>query len=140
MTRGTEEPSVGTATSSFTTSAERSLSACLSRTPIQREPSGVTRPSAYLSRLPSTSGEIESVFGTAFDDVIRGNAFDNELYGGAGDDVLDGKSGDDLVESCRKLINGANEHGGEDNITVILVRVEDISADELRATIPDGVE
>lgn len=44
----------------------------------------------------------------------------------------------DLNECCRKLINAANEHGGEDNITAVLVRVEQVSTDELRATIPDA--
>lgn len=44
----------------------------------------------------------------------------------------------DLNECCRKLINAANENGGEDNITAVLVRVEEVSSDELRATIPDS--
>src|SRR5690606_11926708 len=45
-------------------------------------------------------------------------------------------SSTDLMETCRKLINTANEHGGEDNITVVLIRMEDVSMDEMRATIP----
>lgn len=31
----------------------------------------------------------------------------------------------DLEEACRKLIQLANEHGGEDNITALVVRIED---------------
>ncbi|HLV20882.1 MAG TPA: Stp1/IreP family PP2C-type Ser/Thr phosphatase [Polyangiaceae bacterium] len=34
-------------------------------------------------------------------------------------------STDDLTEACRKLVRLANEHGGEDNITAVLVRIED---------------
>jgi serine/threonine protein phosphatase PrpC len=34
-------------------------------------------------------------------------------------------SGDDPPALCRRLVNAANEAGGEDNITVVLVRVED---------------
>ena len=45
---------------------------------------------------------------------------------------------DDLMKTCRTLVNAANEHGGEDNVTVVLIRVEDVSHDEMRATIPDN--
>ena len=44
---------------------------------------------------------------------------------------------DDLVKTCQNLVNTANEHGGEDNVTAVLIRVEDVSIDEIRATIPD---
>jgi len=44
---------------------------------------------------------------------------------------------DDLLELCQSFVNRANEHGGEDNVTVVLIRVEDVSLDETRATIPD---
>lgn len=31
----------------------------------------------------------------------------------------------DIREACRKLIERANEHGGEDNITAVVIRIED---------------
>lgn len=40
---------------------------------------------------------IESVVGSAFDDVILGDGGDNTLTGGEGADMLDGRSGDDLI-------------------------------------------
>lgn len=46
-------------------------------------------------------------------------------------------SADDLPAACRLLINVANEHGGEDNITVVLLRIDPMSIDEVRATMPD---
>lgn len=45
--------------------------------------------------------------------------------------------GDDLEGVCRSLVNRANEHGGEDNVTVVVIRVEEPTVDEVRATIPD---
>jgi serine/threonine protein phosphatase PrpC len=39
---------------------------------------------------------------------------------------------DDLPEACHKLIDRANEHGGEDNITAIVVKIE--NGDD----VPDG--
>lgn len=76
-------------------------------------------------------------------DVQRGDVFllcSDGLSGMVEDEELCSitSSTEDLGEACRKLINAANEHGGEDNITVVLVRVEDLSLDELRATIPDA--
>jgi PPM family protein phosphatase len=32
----------------------------------------------------------------------------------------------DLEEACRRLVRIANEHGGEDNITAVLVRIEEV--------------
>lgn len=66
-------------------------------------------------------------------DGLSGMLDDDELLALA-------SSTDDLGLACRQLVNSANEHGGEDNITVVLVRIEEISADELRATIPDASE
>jgi hypothetical protein len=31
----------------------------------------------------------------------------------------------DIRDACRKLIERANDHGGEDNITAVLIRIED---------------
>ncbi len=44
-------------------------------------------------------------------------------------------SSPDIRESCRKLIEIANDHGGEDNITAVLIRIEDENAQE-RAAAP----
>ena len=37
----------------------------------------------------------------------------------------------DIREACRKLIQRANERGGEDNITAVLIRIEEPSADSI---------
>ncbi len=56
------------------------------------------------------------------------------------DELLElSQSSDDPGEACRILIDAANEHGGEDNATVVLLRVEQVSEDEMRATIPDAM-
>ncbi len=47
-------------------------------------------------------------------------------------------SSKDLMLTCQELVNTANEHGGEDNVTAVLIRLEDVSVDEMRATIPDA--
>jgi serine/threonine protein phosphatase PrpC len=45
----------------------------------------------------------------------------------------------DLMVACRKLVAMANEHGGEDNITVVIVRVEEGNRSTLRLTgVPSG--
>jgi protein phosphatase len=41
----------------------------------------------------------------------------------------------DIREACRRLIQRANERGGEDNITAVLIKIEDVHED--RAD-PDG--
>lgn len=42
------------------------------------------------------------------------------------DEILDVVNGaDTLAEACEALIRMANEHGGEDNITAVVVRIED---------------
>ena len=46
-----------------------------------------------------------------------------------------GQNGD-LNVACRKLTALANEHGGEDNITAVLVRI--VEADDARSTDSDG--
>ncbi len=84
--------------------------------------------------------EVDIVHGPAFLPAARGGQEVGGLQ--AGDGLLlcsDGlwdmvypverieallNSSDDLPTICRRLVNAANEAGGEDNITVVLVRVE----------------
>ncbi len=42
----------------------------------------------------------------------------------------------DIREACRKLIEIANDHGGEDNITAVLIRIEDENAADKAASTP----
>jgi protein phosphatase len=51
-------------------------------------------------------------------DGLSGMIADDEIL-----DIL--MSTGDIGEGCRRLISRANEHGGEDNITAILVRIDD---------------
>lgn len=51
-------------------------------------------------------------------DGLSGMIEDEEIL-----DVIGGT--DDLQEACRRLVALANEHGGEDNITALIVRIED---------------
>jgi protein phosphatase len=47
--------------------------------------------------------------------------------------------GTDLESVCRRLVTMANEHGGEDNITAVVIRVEDDASErkiELSKTLP----
>lgn len=45
----------------------------------------------------------------------------------------------DPVEGCRRLVNTANAHGGEDNVTAVLIKVEAPGRiEQSRATIPDS--
>jgi PPM family protein phosphatase len=50
-------------------------------------------------------------------------------------------SSDDIRESCKRLIVRANEHGGEDNITAVVIRIEQDpgleGAESTRATLVD---
>lgn len=64
-------------------------------------------------------------------DGLTGMVDDEELL------ELVTRSSADLPGACRLLINTANEHGGEDNITAVLLRVDPASVDEVRATMPD---
>lgn len=59
-------------------------------------------------------------------DGLSGMLTDDEIQG-----VVD--SSTDTIEICRRLITKANEHGGEDNITALVVRFEE-EIDPLRAT------
>jgi PPM family protein phosphatase len=64
------------------------------------------------------------------DDALPGDTYilcSDGLSGMIQDDEIEqiiGGSGD-IRDACRKLIERANEHGGEDNITAVLIRIED---------------
>ena len=68
---------------------------------------------------------IESVEGSAFNDILAGNAGSNGLDGGAGDDRLDGLGGNDVLEGGAgndKLVGGEGDdilsdtHSGADSL------------------------
>ena len=55
----------------------------------------------------------------------------------ADDEILDILSATrDMTEGCRRLIARANEHGGEDNITAILVHIDDAAPPKGDSTKP----
>jgi len=94
----------------------------------------ITRALGMQEQVAVDVGQFETARGDLFlicSDGLSGMVEDSELLAIA-------SSTDDLADACRKLVNAANEHGGEDNVTVVLVRVEDLSLDEIRATIPDA--
>lgn len=64
-------------------------------------------------------------------DGLSGMVDDQELL-----ELLDA-SAENVPGACRVLINTANEHGGEDNITAVVLRIDASSPDEVRATMPD---
>lgn len=47
------------------------------------------------------------------------------------------ESNEDLEEACSTLIRTANEHGGEDNITAVVVRIEEDSPQTQTIRVPD---
>ena len=62
-------------------------------------------------------------------DGLSGMIADDEIL-----DIL--MSTGDILEGCRRLIARANEHGGEDNITAVLVRIDDGPATAASSTSP----
>ncbi len=93
----------------------------------------ITRALGMQDQVAVDVGSFDAQLGDLYllcSDGLSGMVDDEELCALA-------QTSDDLVECCRLLINTANEHGGEDNVTAVLVRVEDLSLDEVRATIPD---
>ena len=64
-------------------------------------------------------------------DGLTGMLSDNDIR----DRLLSGRS---LHEICRSLINDSNSRGGIDNITVVLLAVEDVANGEEEETVVDG--
>jgi protein phosphatase len=75
------------------------------------------------------------------DEPVPGDVYllcSDGLSGMIGDDeILDILlSTGDIGESCRRLVARANEHGGEDNITAVLVRIDDSPSPNQDSTNP----
>jgi serine/threonine protein phosphatase PrpC len=64
-------------------------------------------------------------------DGLSGMIGDDEIL-----DIL--MSTGDIIEGCRRLVARANEHGGEDNITAVLVRIDEGPSPNLTSTHPPG--
>ena len=62
-------------------------------------------------------------------DGLSGMLDDGEIL------VVVGESAD-ISEACRRLVAIANEHGGEDNITAVIVRIEDNGAGRIEMEQP----
>ena len=53
------------------------------------------------------------------------------------DEIRDIVATNDLEPACRRLVDIANERGGEDNITVVLVEVEDLDQEQRSQPVDD---
>jgi protein phosphatase len=62
-------------------------------------------------------------------DGLSGMIADDEIL-----DIL--MSTGDIIEGCRRLVARANEHGGEDNITAVLVRIDEGPSQNQASTSP----
>jgi PPM family protein phosphatase len=74
------------------------------------------------------------------DDPTKGDVYvlcSDGLSGMVSDDDIRTIVGanNDIRDACRKLIQRANERGGEDNITAVLIKIEDL--DEIKEPKPD---
>jgi protein phosphatase len=76
------------------------------------------------------------------DDTLPGDIYvlcSDGLSGMIEDDEIQTLVGatEDLDDACRKLVALANEHGGEDNITALIVRIEQEVGDEPGISLSD---
>lgn len=62
-------------------------------------------------------------------DGLSGMIDDTEIL-----DVIGGN--EDIAEACRRLVALANEHGGEDNITAVIVKIEDTGSAKIEMAQP----
>jgi Ca2+-binding RTX toxin-like protein len=63
-----------------------------------------------------TSGQVENVDGSGFNDTILGNASDNVLFGGPGNDVLNGGAGNDTYYMIAGGTDVINDSAGIDTL------------------------
>ncbi len=94
----------------------------------------ITRALGMQDQVAVDVGSFDAQVGDIYllcSDGLSGMVDDDELCR-----IVSGSN--DLMLTCQELVNTANEHGGEDNVTAVLVRLEDVSVDEMRATLPDA--
>lgn len=93
----------------------------------------ITRALGMQENIPVDLGEFEAEVGDIFllcSDGLSGMVDDEDIC----EAILESE---DLPAACHRLINLANAHGGEDNITAVMLRLEAVASDSMRATLPD---
>ena len=93
----------------------------------------ITRALGMQENIPVDLAEFDVELGDVFllcSDGLSGMVDDEDVCA-----VIQSTS--DIHAACHRLINLANAHGGEDNVTALLLRVEAPTSDAFRATLPD---
>lgn len=73
-----------------------------------------------LSRVPVEKGDLFLLCSDGLSSIVSDADIEATIA----------KCDDDLALATRKLVDRANENGGEDNITVVLSRIEDVTVDD----------